>query len=442
MTDGMNTRKERFLRKFAALIVWTVFRKVDVYRAGPTTSEPGPLMSTANHFGGFLDPILAMYAVPRRPRFIARDVIWKIPVARSLMDWIGAIPVHKADDKGAGSNDQMFRSCYEALRDGGHLLIFPEGITRDEPSIGSFKTGTARIVLGARNTGASGISMVPLGIHYEDKAALRSRASIVVAGALDLDERVQVLAGSKANPGPENREAVKALTAELNERLRRAAPDFVDWREALGLTRAAEITLRSISDVGEPVPLAQRDRLAGILAGGSESERAGIIAAVTSYDDDLDALALDDADLSAPTRRRAAWGRFAARLIIGLLLLPYAIIGFLLNVIPFLLVKAVGLFKLAPSAMASLKPIVAILAFGATWSLAVWAVLMEVGWMFAAAAVLVLPLYSAATVVLWERIVLGTRFFRARRLVRVQKSTRETLLDRRSQVVGQAMDSI
>ena len=184
------TKKDRALRKVSAVLTRAIFRKVDVYRADETTSEPGPLMSTSNHFGGFLDPLLMMYALPRRPRFLGTDDIWKVPVAKQIMNWLGAIPVHHADNKGPGSNDQMFASCYDALADDEHLLIFPEGITRDEPSIGRVKTGTARIVLGARNQGASGISIIPIGIHYEDKAAFRSRASVVVSAPIDVDSQI------------------------------------------------------------------------------------------------------------------------------------------------------------------------------------------------------------------------------------------------------------
>ena len=52
------TTKDRALRKIAGLIVWASYRKVEVFRADTTTSDPGPLMSTSNHFGGFLDPLL------------------------------------------------------------------------------------------------------------------------------------------------------------------------------------------------------------------------------------------------------------------------------------------------------------------------------------------------------------------------------------------------
>ena len=68
------------------------------------------------------------------------------------MNWIGAIPVHKPEDHNSPtSNDEMFASCYGALDDAGNILIFPEGVTRNEPSIATVKTGAARIAIGARH---------------------------------------------------------------------------------------------------------------------------------------------------------------------------------------------------------------------------------------------------------------------------------------------------
>lgn len=441
MTMAQTSRKDSILRKVAALTVWATYRKVEVFRADTTTSDPGPLMSTSNHFGGFLDPLLMMYAMPRRPRFIARDVIWKIPLVKSFMNWLGAIPVHKAEDRDKGSNDKMFASCYDALEEGGHLLIFPEGITRDQPSIGKVKTGTARIVMGARNSGAEGISIVPAGIHYEDKASLRSRASIMIGAPIKLDESIAQFVKPGQDPGPDNREAVRALTDEIDLRLRNVAPDFDDWKEATSLTRAAEITLSQIGGPDHVVSIAQRDILAGMLADSSEEARTAIHTSLMDYEHELQALALTDEDFSKSTDRSLLW-ELTKRLVIGLLLLPYAILGLIIHIIPFLIVKGVGLLRLAPSAMASLKPIAAILAFGLTWGVIAWRVLSTFGWISAAAALLVVPLYGVAAVVLWERVQFGARTFRARRRRGVTGSVEDRLLHGRRQVVSEVLSAL
>ena len=256
------TRRERFIRKLAGLLVRGVYRRVDVYRSDDGVA--GPQLSVANHFGGFADPLLLIYAMPRVPRIVARDVIWKYPVVRSIMNWAGAIPVHKPEDRGPGSNDVMFRSAYEALDDGSHIVIFPEGITRDEPSIGRVKTGAARIVLGARANGTEGIRILPAGIHYEDKASLRSDVSVLIGSSIDLDETIGDHVAPGDDEGPDNRNAVRGLTGAIETEIRRVAPDFADWKEARALTAGAEILLRTLSDdPRQPITTADRDALRG-----------------------------------------------------------------------------------------------------------------------------------------------------------------------------------
>ena len=153
-----------------------LYRNVEVYEA-PAQTARGPILGVANHFGGFADPLILVYALDRVPRFIARDVIWRYPVSKQILNFVGAIPVHKRQDEGPKGNDQMFRSTYEALGSDELVVIFPEGITVDDPSIAPIKTGAARIALGARANGVEGIQIVPAGIHYEDKASYGARCS-------------------------------------------------------------------------------------------------------------------------------------------------------------------------------------------------------------------------------------------------------------------------
>lgn len=436
------TRRERVVRKLATLIVWGVYRRVDVYRADGDHAA-GPRMSVANHFGGFADPLLLMAVLPRLPRIIARDVIWKIPVAGSVMNWLGGIPVHKPRDKGERSNDVMFAEAYDALADGAHLMIFPEGVTRDDPSIAPIKTGAARIVLGARSHGVDRIQIAPAGIHYEDKAALRSAVSIQLGRPIDIDGSITRYVAPGTDPGPSNRDAVRKLTDEIDEQLRRAAPDFADWAEARALTHGAEMLLRSLADdPTEPVPIATRDRIAGQLGRAPGEQKATTAAAVTSYDRDLAALGLTDAwFLSGMTGRRFL-GKLLWSLVLAIALLPFAIAGAVINWFPYLVVKAVGLLRFAPAVMATIKPMAAIVVFGATWGFTVWAAFRSFGLEGAALAVLLIPVYLVAVIVFTERAVHLWRAFRAWRGLRRAADMRDTLAARRREVVAEVVNAL
>ncbi len=435
------TRKQQLIRKLAGLIVRGVYRRVDVVRTDDVVN--GPQMSVSNHFGGFSDPLLLVYAMPRLPRIIARDVIWQYPVVGWLMRWVGAIPVHKPEDRGPGSNDAMFASAYEGLEEGASLMIFPEGITRDEPSIARIKTGAARIVLGAREKGVTGIKITPAGIHYEDKAALRSSVSVHVGRPLDLDADISTFVEPGADTGPSNRTAVRSLTDEIEQRLRRVAPDFGDWEEARTMTHGAEILLRTLAD--EPAadpPLAARDAIANHLGRKPDSVKTEVVTAVSHYERLLSDLGVTDAELLSGMTGGRLLRRLIGRLLLSIVLLPFALVGAAINWIPYLIVKGVGLLRVAPAVQATIKPMTAIVAFGLTWGVVVWGVSREYGLGGAMLAVLLIPVYLAAVIVFSERVAGLWTALQAWRGLRAASGSEDIIAATRREVVGTLVRSL
>jgi len=439
VTQGQQnpTRKDRFIARLVSFLTRSVYRKVEVY-VPPDLPTTAPLLTVSNHFGGFADALVLLDVFPRRPGIVARDVIWKIPVAGRLMTWIGGIPVHKPEDRTAAtSNDEMFGSCYAALADNGHILIFPEGVTRNEPSIAPVKTGAARIALGAQAHGVAKLAILPVGIHYEDKAALRSRVFVNVGLPIEVDDYVanEFDEGAVAG-GANDREAVKVLTDSIETALRRAAPDYANWSEAHLLAAGADITLRNaVADSPRAVGIGLRDRLANTLADRPVEHRRQICDAVSAYQDDLDSVGFSDAELGGALDARRFTRSFLTQLFIGVLLLPFAFVGAVINVIPFLVVKAVGALRVAPSMLSTLKPIAAFAAFGITWCVVIWLSTMSFGWRGGVIAFVLLPVYLAAVVLSVERGALLWRLVRRRRAAAVQSTMSGQLLARRQAVV-------
>jgi 1-acyl-sn-glycerol-3-phosphate acyltransferase len=89
----------------------------------------------------------------RRPRFLAKDELFKIPVVGMALRGANQIPVDR------GSNDLTpLRTAGAALAAGEVVVIYPEGTVTDDP--GSLpmrgKTGTVRLSL------MSGVPITPL----------------------------------------------------------------------------------------------------------------------------------------------------------------------------------------------------------------------------------------------------------------------------------------
>lgn len=407
------SRKDRFIAKVVSFLARAVYREIEIYVPEPVPPN-APLVTVSNHFGGLADALVLLAVMPRRPGIVARDVIWKIPPAAWLMNWIGGIPVHKPEDRGsATSNDEMFASCYHALEEGGHILIFPEGVTRNEPSIAEVKTGAARIAIGARAHGAADVRILPVGIHYEDKAALRSRVFVNAARPFDVDRAVADHEGASGRVTANDRDAVRELTDAIDAGLRQAAPDFDDWDEANALAKAADITLRSqLADPSGDVPIGLRDRLANTLADRPADTRARVAAAVADYRTDLEGIGYTDAELHG----KLSTGRFLRSLVwqvlVAAALFPFALVGAAINWIPFLLVKAAGLLRVAPSMASTIKPIVAFVAYGIAWGIVIWGAVSNFGWEGGLIAFILLPVYLAIVISFIDRFVLLWRAFR------------------------------
>ena len=101
--------------------------------------------------------------------------------------------------------------------------------------------------------------------------------------------------------------------------------------------------------------------------------------------------------------RRSFLGRITWNLIVGLVLLPFALAGLMINFIPFVLLWLLGRVKLDPAVAATVKPGAAILLFSITWGAAGWAGWTWSGMEGVAAMLLVMPLYLYALFALVER---------------------------------------
>jgi 1-acyl-sn-glycerol-3-phosphate acyltransferase len=107
----------------------------------------GPAIVVTNHVS-HVDPLLVgrmVLDVGRRPRFLAKDSIFAVPVVGAAMRVMGHIPVNR----GTVDARRSFAAAVDALDNGGLIVMHPEGtVTRDPqgwPMAG--KTGAARLAL-------------------------------------------------------------------------------------------------------------------------------------------------------------------------------------------------------------------------------------------------------------------------------------------------------
>jgi glycerol-3-phosphate O-acyltransferase / dihydroxyacetone phosphate acyltransferase len=439
--DERRSPGARFVQQIAQLATVGLFRSVEVVRPASVAST-GPQLWIASHFGAFSDGVVLLHALERHPRFLVGDFLFRVPLLRQLLRLAEAIPVLRSGDAraagaaGGAANAAMFAASRAALADGDALAVFPEGVATDGPAISPLRTGAARIALGAHAEGVRGLQIVPVGIHYQDRAAFRSRVFVDVGEPVALDRWLADRGVEHASDG--DHQLVRALTDDLELRLREVAPQFTDLEEAVALHVAARVALRE--RLGRPPAWGQQADLADDLGRRPEDDRRQLCLAVRTYQAALDATGLGDVELAdRPVRSR----RHVLRsLVVGVALIPFAVAGVVVHGPLVGLILLLRLVRVSAPTKATLLPAVALLGALGTWT--GWALVLsadESGGARVAAAlalVLVFPLWGVAALLLVERVSLALRVLRtwprARR--RRHQDTFGELLAERDRVVA------
>lgn len=102
-----------------------------------------PTIVVANHPNSFFDALVIAAYAPVKICFLARGDVFKHPVANIVLRWLYMLPVYKRndDEESAIKNDFTFDECMRRLAAGQHVLIFPEGKSRNLWELQPFMNG-------------------------------------------------------------------------------------------------------------------------------------------------------------------------------------------------------------------------------------------------------------------------------------------------------------
>src|SRR3954464_2618673 len=197
------------------LVRRALFRQVEVVGLERIPRDR-PVVLVANHFNGFVDVAVMVASLGRLPHFVAKSTIGANPFVRLLLRAFRVVLVRRPEDAanpdGTADNSAMFAQTTAALRKGDMVALFPEGTTHDRTSLARIRTGAARIALGAHASGTTHVAIVPVGITYYDKGALRSSALVQVGDDIAVDKLASRLVELGQAASPDDHDAVRICT--------------------------------------------------------------------------------------------------------------------------------------------------------------------------------------------------------------------------------------
>jgi hypothetical protein len=246
----------------------------------------------------------------------------------------------------------------QAVASGAYTVLFPEGLSHDDPSPREFKTGAARIYyqsVAAAAPNECAPVLLPVGLHYDEKRLFGSSVLIVYHPPLELDARLRRPPDAAASED-DRRRHYRALTDELEKSLKKIVYATENWKIHQLLHRArklvrAERAARAGAKLPQPTMTEQVLAFRRLWTGynelrHTETDRVDrLLRRIERYDRKLTALAIDDHELDTDRAAATAWINFklaAQALFVFVVLPPLLLFGLVVNLPPAALVWLVS----------------------------------------------------------------------------------------------------
>jgi 1-acyl-sn-glycerol-3-phosphate acyltransferase len=376
------------------------FRRIEVVGAENVPPE-GAVLFCGNHPNSLLDPMLIMDRGGRTVRFAAADVLFDNAVLRFFLTRLQAVPVRRRQDHegGAVDNQAAFDTLFQVLADGAAMGIFPEGVSHQESDLSTFRTGPARIALGAKAAYTDRpICIVPVGLHYTNRNRFRS-AMVIRFGAPIVVDQVRLSAWRE-----DERAEVRRLTDAIEEGVRDLAITAENWETIRALDVARRLYQPPRISLADRVELAHRFSRGYQVVAEEPTVRA-FFGRALRYQGMLDAVGMTDGevrDFGSHPQRFVRGLRLAFSLIV---LVPLALIGAPIH-LPLAVLLRWGGPRFAPrkDVIATTKFIVGVLLTVLLYALTISVVYWFFGWIWAIWTCAILPISGRAFIAVLSRV--------------------------------------
>lgn len=158
------------------------YRKITVLNEAQADID-GPVIYCANHPNTLLDALLLTCFIKGRPWFLVRSDVFAKPALAKFFNGLHMMPIYRVRD-GFGSlkkNEAIFERCVEVLKQGGKVILFPEGSHSSEPKVRKFQKGVERLYEMAKDANPA---LINVGIHYQAPAKIFTKVVLNFGGTI------------------------------------------------------------------------------------------------------------------------------------------------------------------------------------------------------------------------------------------------------------------
>lgn len=207
------------MRPLVSVGLRSYFKRISVIGRGKLDSDR--TLFVCNHPSALFDPILVAILTKKPLNFLA-GAEW---FGKGVQKWFfenqfNMIPVYrpwlaqgKDQAKAQVKNEDMFRACYEALKQGKRIIIFPEASSVTVPWIREIKTGAARIKRGADDHAPEyeKVKIIPIGLNYTNPHRFQTGVTVKVGDPIVFDDLLIAYSDEK--------ELVNQMTEMIREKM-------------------------------------------------------------------------------------------------------------------------------------------------------------------------------------------------------------------------------
>ncbi len=376
-TLHMESYLANYWRRFCLLITRVFYRRFEVSGLENLPENRGVILC-CNHVNALADAVVIQASTTRLIRPLARSGLFKKPYLKPFLAIMGAVPVYRRKDPGVdvSQNKNSFGRVYELLDENEIIIIFPEGQSHDDPHLNEFKTGAARMALGAMHKNGKEPVVLPAGLNFSAKGKFRS--DILVQYGVPVDLAYPDDAAEKHK--------VKDLTRRIKDGLTAVTLNADSW-EDIDLVKRLERFFSLRGGKLHTGSMADRYRALRRLINAhqqlrtEESERIrSIVTQLKTFERLCKQCGIDDYHLTINYRPTLIVLYILRSLFILLVVVPIALWAWFNSVIPYIFTQKIAAkISKGPDQYDTSKMAAGIVLFTLFWGIQIWLVSQYIG---------------------------------------------------------------